>query len=111
MTYQADTITFSPEPSAHTGESWILIGISEINPTGVNSVYTHWGFTYYFAAMTSTSPCPQGDQWIVDLYSPYGTFHTFIVAAFFQLSQFLPSHLLLKLWPYNSLQLLNEICL
>lgn len=38
--YQADTITFSPEPSAHTGESWIVIDIGEVNPTGVNTVYT-----------------------------------------------------------------------
>jgi len=40
MTYQPDAITFSPEPSAHISESWILICISEIIPTGFNSVYT-----------------------------------------------------------------------
>lgn len=65
MIYQVDTITFSPEPSAHTGESWILIDVSKINPTGINLVYTHWRLTFYFSTITSTFRCPQGDKlWI-----------------------------------------------
>lgn len=111
MIYQGDTITFPPEPSAHTGESCFLTGVSKINPTGVTSTYTHLRFTIYFSTMISTSPHLQGDQWIVGLNSPYGTFQTFITTALFQLLQFFPSYLLLKLWPYNSLKLLTEICL
>lgn len=65
MIYQVDTITFSPEPSTHIDESWILIDVNKIIPSGINLVNIHWRLTFYFSTITSTFKCPQGDElWI-----------------------------------------------
>lgn len=65
MRYQIDTITFSPEPLTHSGESWILVDVSKINPTGMNLVDIHWRLTFYFSTTPSTFKCPQSDElWI-----------------------------------------------
>lgn len=89
MIYPVDPITFSSEPSTHTGESWILTDVSKINPTGINLVNIHWRLTFYFSTITSTFKCPQGDElWIYT--NPIAFLRLSLLLHFFSCPSFPP---------------------